>query len=128
MKVCILQVDRCKPVLGLDASEDALLRHYLEQKLVKGLIQDLQIQYWPKATAFLWHDEVRAVKLLLHLNWRNRFDCFLHQQNRNLLVLDRSISDCHRSLDNAAEPGGSPGELNHVAESNCPTEPVGWIG
>ncbi len=53
MKVSILQVDRCNPILGLDASDDALLCQHLERKLVQGPIQDSQIQDWPEATAFL---------------------------------------------------------------------------
>ncbi len=68
MKVSVLQVNRCKPILGLDASDDALLRQYLERELVKGPIQDSQIQDWSKATAFLGYDEVRAVKPLPHLS------------------------------------------------------------
>ncbi len=42
------------------------------EELVKSSIQDSQIQDWPKATAFLWQDEVRAVKPLLHSGWRDR--------------------------------------------------------
>ncbi len=128
MKVSILQVDRCKPILGLDASDDALLRQHLEWKIVQCLIQDWQIQEWPEATAFLGYDEVRAVKPLLHLSWRDRLDCILCQEDSNLLVQDRCVSDCHRSLENAAQLGRSLGELNRIAESDCANEPVGRVG
>ncbi len=128
MKVSILQVDRCKPILGLDASDDALLRQHLERKLVQGPIQDSQIQNWPEATIFLGYNEVRAVKPLLLLGWREWPDCILCQEDRNLLVQDRCISDCHRSLENAAELGRSPGELNRIAESDCVNEPAGRVG
>ncbi len=47
MEVRVLQVDRCKPISGTDVPEDAFLREYLEWKLVKGPVQDVQIQDWP---------------------------------------------------------------------------------
>ncbi len=128
MKVSVLQVHRCKPILGLDASDNALLRQHLEWELVKGPIQDSQIQDWPKATAFLGYDEVGAVKPLPHLGWRDRLDCILCQEDSNLLAQDRCISDCHRSLENAAELGRSPGELNRIAELNCVNEPARRAG
>ncbi len=111
MKVRVLQVDHCKPILGLDASDDALLRQHLERKLVQGSIQDSQIQDWPEATTFLRYDELRAVKPLLLLGWRNPPDCILCQEDNNLLAQDRCVSDCHRSLENAAELG----RLNWIA-------------
>lgn len=80
MKVSILQVDHCKPILGLDASGDALLCQHLERKLVKCPIQDSQIQDWPYATTFLGYVEVRAVKPLLHLGWSDRLDCIICQR------------------------------------------------
>ncbi len=89
MKVSIPQVDRCKPILGLDTSNDALLRQHLEWELEKGPIQDSQIQDWPKATAFLRYDEVRVVKPLPHLGWRDRLDCILCQEDSNLLAQEK---------------------------------------
>ncbi len=80
MKVSILQVDRCKPILGLDAFED-----------------------WSTATAFFGHDEVGAVKLLPHLGWRDRLDCILCQEDSNLIAQDSCVSDCHRRLNRIAE-------------------------
>ncbi len=50
------------------------------------------------------------------------------QEDSNLLAQDRSIPSCHRSLENAAELGRSPGELNRVAESNCAREPTRRAG
>ncbi len=44
MKVQVLQVDRCRPILGMDASEDALLREHLESKFMKSAVQDAQTQ------------------------------------------------------------------------------------
>lgn len=88
-------VDCCKPILGLDPSEDAFLHRHHERKLVKGPVQDSQIKDWPKVTAFLWHDEVRAVEPLLYLSWRDRLNCILHQQDINLLANDMGVSDCH---------------------------------
>ncbi len=42
----VLQVDRCRPILGTDASEDELLHEHLERKLMKGPVQDAQTQDW----------------------------------------------------------------------------------
>ncbi len=75
-----------------------------------------------KATIFLGYDEVRAVKPLPHLGWRDRLDCILCQDDSNLLAQDRGVPDCHQHLENAAELGRSPGKLNRVAESNCAHE------
>ncbi len=50
------------------------------------------------------------------------------QEDSNLLAQDRSIPSCYRSLENAAELGRSPGELNRVAESNCAREPTRRLG
>ncbi len=118
MKVSILQVDRCKPILGLDAFDHVPVHQHLEREPVQGPVQDSQIQDWSKTTAFLGYDEVRAVKPLPHLGWRDR------PEDSNLLVQDRSILGCHRSLKNAAELERSPGELNCAAESNCAREPT----
>ncbi len=74
------------------------------------------------------YDEVRAVKLLPHLGWRDRLDCILCQEDSSLLTQDKCVSDCHRSLESAAELGRSPGELNHIAESDCANEPAGRVG
>ncbi len=95
---------------------------------MKGPIPDAQIQDWSKATAFLGHNEVRAVKPLLHLSWRDRRDYILLRLDSNLYAQDRGVSDCQLILEDTAEPWGSPGELNHVAESNCPNEPAGQVG
>ncbi len=128
MKVSILQVDRCKPILGLYAFDHAPVRQHLEREPVQGPVQESQIQDWSKTTAFLGYDEVRAVKPLPHLGRRDRLDCILCQEDSNLLAQDRSAPSCHRSLENAAELGRSPGELNRVAESNCAREPTRRVG
>ncbi len=120
MKVSVLQGDRSKKILGLNAFDHAPMRQHFER--------DLQIQDWPKATTFLGYDEVRAVKSLPHLGWRDWLDCILCQEDSNLLVQDRGVPDCHRRLENAVELGRSPGELNHVAESNCVREPARQAG
>ncbi len=83
-KVSVLQVDRCKPILGLNAFDHAPVRQHLERELVQSPVQDSQIQDWPKATTFLGYDEVRAVKPLPHLGWRDRLDCILCQEDSNL--------------------------------------------
>ncbi len=85
-------------------------------------VQDSPIQDWLLAS-FLGYDEVRAVKPLPHLGWRDRLECFLCQEDSNLLAQDRGVPDCHRRLENAVELGRTPGELNRVAESNCAREP-----
>ncbi len=46
MEVRILQVDRCKPISGPDAPKDAFLCEDHERELVKGPVQDAQIQDW----------------------------------------------------------------------------------
>ncbi len=94
----------------------------------KGLIQDLQTQDWPKATVFLGYDEVGAVKPLPHLGWRDWLDCILCQEDSNFLAQDRCVSDCHRSLENAADLGRSPGKLNCIAKSNCVNDPARRAG
>ncbi len=94
----------------------------------EGPVQDSQIQDWPKATAFLGYDEVRAVKPLPHLGWRDRLDCILCQEDSNPLAQNRGVSDCHWSLENAAELGGSPGELNRIAKSKLTNAPAGRAG
>ncbi len=128
MNVSVLQVDRCKPILGLNAFDHAPVHQHLERELVQSPVQDSQIQDWPKATTFLGYDEVRAVKPLPHLGWRDRLDCILCQEDSNLLAQDRGVPDCHRRLENAVELGRSPGELNRVAESNCAREPARQAG
>ncbi len=107
MKVSVLQVDRCKPILGLNAFDHAPVRQHLERELVQSPVQDSQIRDWPKATTFLGYDEVRAVKPLPHLGWRDRLDCILCQEDSNLLAQDRGVPDCHRRLENAVELGRS---------------------
>ncbi len=62
LKHVSIQVDRCKPLLELDASDDAFLCQHVERNLMKGLIQCSPIQDRPKATTFLGHDEVSAVE------------------------------------------------------------------
>ncbi len=121
MKVSVLQVDRCKPILGLNVFDHAPVR--LERELVQSPVQDLQIQDWPKATTFLGYDEVRAVLISIAC-----IDCILCQEDSNLLAQDRGVLDCHRRLENGVELGGSPGELNRVAESNCAREPARQAG
>ncbi len=128
MKISVLQVDRCKPILGLNAFDHAPVRQHLERELVQSPVQDSQIQDWPKATTFLGYNEVRAVKPLPHLGWRDRLDCILCQEDSNLLAQDRGVPDCHRRLENGVELGRSPGELNRVAESNCAREPARQAG
>ncbi len=46
MKVSILQVDRCKPILRLDAFDHAPVCQHLEREPVQGPVQDSQIQDW----------------------------------------------------------------------------------
>ncbi len=121
MNVSVLQVDRCKPILGLDAFDNALARQHLERELVQSPVQDSPIQDW-LLTTFLGYDEVRAVKPLPHLGWRDRLDCILCQEDSNLLAQDRGAPNCQRCLENAVELVRSPGELNRIAESNCVTE------
>ncbi len=123
MNVSVLQVDSYKLILGLDAFDNAPARQHLERKLVQSPVQDSPIQDW-LLTTFLGYDEVRAVKPLPHLGWRDRLDCILCQEDSNLLVQDRGVSDRHRRFENAVELGRSPGELNRVAESNCAREPA----
>ncbi len=88
-------------------------------------VQDSQIQDW---STFLGYDEVRAVKPLPHLGWRDRFDCILCKEDSNLLTQDKGVPDCHRRLKNAIELGRSAGELNGVAESNCASQPARQAG
>ncbi len=71
MNISVLQVDRCKPILGLDAFDNAPARQHLEQELVQSPVQDSPIQDW-LLTTFLGYDEVRTVKPLPHLGWRDR--------------------------------------------------------
>ncbi len=46
MKVRVLQVDRCEPIEGTDALKDAFLHQHPERELVKGLVQNAQVQDW----------------------------------------------------------------------------------
>ncbi len=46
MKVCVLQVDRCEPIERTGALKDAFLRQHPERELVKGLVQNAQVQNW----------------------------------------------------------------------------------
>ncbi len=98
----------------------------LQSCIFGGLLGE--IQDWSKTTAFLGYNEVRVVKPLPHLGWRDRLDCILCQEDSNLLTQDRGVPDCHRSLENVVELGRSPGELNRVAESNCAREPARRAG
>ncbi|XP_051955816.1 uridylate-specific endoribonuclease B-like [Xyrauchen texanus] len=45
----------------------------------------------------------------------------LHMQNSGILVL-------HRREENAVEPGWTPDELNHIAESDGPGQPARHVG
>ncbi len=127
MNVSVIQVDRCKPILGLDAFVNAPARQHLERELVQSPVQDSPFKDWSVST-FLGYDEVRAVEPLPHLGRRVRLDCILYQEDRNLLAQDRVVPDCHRSLDIVVELGRLPGELNRVAESNCAREPARRAG
>ncbi len=125
MNVSVLQVDRCKPILGLDAFDNAPARQHFERELVQSPVLDSPIQDW-SVTTFLGYDEPKTgltVKPLPHLSWRDWLDRILCQEDSNLFAQDRGVPDCHRSLENAVELGKSPGELNRVAESNCACEP-----
>ncbi len=115
MKVSVLLVDRCKPIMGLGAFDNLPACQHLEQELVQSPVQDSPIRDWSVTTTFLGYDEVRAVKPLPHLGWRD-------------LAQDRGVPDCHRSLENAVEFGRSPGGLNRLAESNCAREPARRAG
>ncbi len=90
MNVSVLQVDRCKHILGLDAFDNAPVHQHLERELVQSPVQDSPIQDW-SVTPFLGYDEVRAVKPLPHLGWRDWLDCILCQEDSNLLAHDRGI-------------------------------------
>ncbi len=46
MKVCILQVDHCEPIERTDALKDAFLHQHPERELVKGPVQNAQVQDW----------------------------------------------------------------------------------
>ncbi len=72
MNVNVLQVDRCKPILGLDAFDNAPARQHLELELVQSPVQDSLIQDW-LLTTFHGYDEVRAVKPLPHLKVQGLF-------------------------------------------------------
>ncbi len=76
MKVSILQVNRCKPIPGLYAFDHAPVRQHLKRGLA-GPGSGVAIQDWSNTTVFLGYDEIRAVKPLLHLGWRDRLDCIL---------------------------------------------------
>ncbi len=117
MNVSVLQVNRCKRILGLDAFDNAPARQHLERELVQSPVKDSLIQDW-LLTTFLGYDEVRAVKPLPHLGWRDRLDCILCQEDSNLLAQDKGVPDCHRRLENAVE----------LAESNCACEPARQAG
>lgn len=44
MKVYVLQVDRFKLILGIDAFKNAFMHQQFERKLVQGPFQNLQVQ------------------------------------------------------------------------------------
>ncbi len=46
MEVGVLQVDCCKPIEGTDALKDASLHQHPERELVKGPVQNTQVQDW----------------------------------------------------------------------------------
>ncbi len=46
MEVGVIQVDRCKPIEGTDALKDASLRQHPERELLKGPVQNAQVQDW----------------------------------------------------------------------------------
>ncbi len=46
MEVGVLQVDCCKPIEGTDALKDASLHQHPERELVKGPVQNAQVQDW----------------------------------------------------------------------------------
>ncbi len=46
MKVSVLQVDRCKPILGLNALDHAPVRQHLERELVQSPVQDSSQFHW----------------------------------------------------------------------------------
>ncbi len=48
MKVSVLQVDRSKPILGLNTFYHAPVCQHLERELVQSPVQDSEIQDWPK--------------------------------------------------------------------------------
>ncbi len=81
MKVHIIQVDRCKPVLGTDAPENEFLHQHLEWQLVKCMVQNSQIQDRSEPTAFLGHNEVSAVKPWPHIGWRDQLYRIFHQKD-----------------------------------------------
>ncbi len=56
MNVSVLQVDRYKLILELDAFDNAPVRQHLERELVQSLVQDSPIQDW-LLTTFLGYDE-----------------------------------------------------------------------
>ncbi len=46
MEVGVLQVDFCKPIERTDALNNASLRQHPERELVKGPVQNVQVQDW----------------------------------------------------------------------------------
>ncbi len=99
--VRIPQVNYCKPNLGLDVFDDALLHYHLKRKLVKdpdsrhadpGLAEGHRL-FWAR-----WSKGCKTP----HLGWRDRLDCILHQQDSNLLAQDCETQDF--------SPGPPPGE------------------
>ncbi len=46
MELGVLQVDCCNPIEGTDALKDASLRQHPERELVKGPVQNAQVQDW----------------------------------------------------------------------------------
>ncbi len=46
MEVGVIQVNCCKTIERTDALKDAPLRQYPERELVKGPVQNVQVQDW----------------------------------------------------------------------------------
>ncbi len=62
MKVGILQVGCCRPIEGTDALKNTSLSQHLEWELVKGPVQNVQVQDLSQPTAFLGYNEIGFVK------------------------------------------------------------------
>ncbi len=88
---------------------------------------------WKSGDTSAWwsHDMYRGAMTISGLGSATSAEvvsCIFCQEDSNLLAQDRCVSDCHWSLENAAELGRSPGELNRIAESNCANDPAKGAG
>lgn len=101
------------------ALENAFLCYHLNQEPVK-------IGHNP--TPFFGNNKVCAVKPWLHAGCKVWLYCVLRQQDCNLCLQDRSIFVQHRDEPNAPELGVTWSELNCVADSDGPSEPVRRLG